>query len=379
MSYKKIYVAATSQHIGKTTSTLGLVRALKDAGHNVGYCKPVGQKFVDLGDLRVDKDALLFSRVVGFKLIPDLHSPVILGQGATTDFMDNPDDFDYENDILHSDKELSKIHDMIVYEGTGHPGVGSIVNLSNADVADLLGTPVLMIVEGGIGKTIDKLNMSIALFREKNVPIIGVIVNKVLPEKIDKVKHYVGQKLEEMGLPLLGVLPYDKSLMYPILVNVLKAIKGKPIFNEEYLDNRVEDIIPASLIESEDFDHFSNILLVSSLTRLDSAIQQIRLEAEHRGMKGIPLSGIVITREDLSHVENDFKQYFKEREYVKAQNIPVMVTLLDTLGVVIKINRIEVKINVNTPWKSERAIELVKEHVDLKKILNLCGDYQKNL
>ncbi|MEL6392284.1 MAG: dethiobiotin synthase [Bacteroidota bacterium] len=45
----RLYIAATSQHVGKTTSTLGLMAAIKERGINVGYCKPVGQQFVDLG------------------------------------------------------------------------------------------------------------------------------------------------------------------------------------------------------------------------------------------------------------------------------------------------------------------------------------------
>ena len=62
---QNIYVAATSQHVGKTTCTLGLVKTLQKKGLDVGYCKPVGQEFVDLGDLRVDKDALLFASIIG--------------------------------------------------------------------------------------------------------------------------------------------------------------------------------------------------------------------------------------------------------------------------------------------------------------------------
>jgi BioD-like phosphotransacetylase family protein len=55
MSYKSLYVAATSQHVGKTTSTLGLVSAFRNKGINVGYSKPVGQKYVLQNGLQVDK------------------------------------------------------------------------------------------------------------------------------------------------------------------------------------------------------------------------------------------------------------------------------------------------------------------------------------
>ena len=80
---KTIFVAATGQHIGKTTSTLGIVANLIERGLKTGYCKPVGQKYITIDGLMADKDAVLFSKVINFNIDPDLHSPVILGSGAT--------------------------------------------------------------------------------------------------------------------------------------------------------------------------------------------------------------------------------------------------------------------------------------------------------
>ncbi len=376
MKIGKIYVAATSQHIGKTTSTLGLVRALKDAGHKVGYCKPVGQEFVDLGDLRADKDALLFSKFASFELIPDLHSPVILGKGATSAFIEHPEKYPYRERIVHAGEILDEMYDIVVYEGTGHPGVGSVVNLSNADVADLLHTPVIMVVEGGIGNTIDRLNLSLALFRERKVPILGVIINKVRPDKIEKVKRLVGMKLEQMGLKLLGVLPYDKSMMYPIMATVSKAVRGKILLNEEFLNNRVEETLPSSLIEAEKITTFSNLLLMSSLERLDSAISQIERITKEKGIAGSPISGIIITSNSLTYSIDDIRAKVKHMHYIEKYKIPLVLTKYDTLGAVIKINRIEVKINIRTPWKSDRAVQLIKKYVDLDYIVNHINDFE---
>lgn len=376
MKKGKVYVAATSQHIGKTTSTLGLVKALKEAGHNVGYSKPVGQQFVDLGNLRADKDALLFSKFADFELIPDIHSPVILGKGATSDFIKNPEKFPYRERIKQAGETLDELYDIVVYEGTGHPGVGSVVDLSNAEVAKMLKAPVIMVVEGGIGNTIDRLNLSLALFREKKVPILGVIINKVLREKMDKVKELVGKKLDQKGLKLLGVLPYDKSMMYPIMATVSKAIRGKILLNEDYLNNRVEETLPSSLIEPEKITHLSNILLLSSLDRLDFAISQIENIAEEKGIVGSPISGIVITSNSLTYSVEDIRERVTHMDYIEKNKIPLLLTKYDTLGAVIKINRIEVKINIRTPWKSDRAVQLIKKYVDLDYIIKHLNDWK---
>ncbi|MCB0641385.1 MAG: AAA family ATPase [Phaeodactylibacter sp.] len=364
---KSVYVAATSQHVGKTTSTLGLVATLRQAGVNVGYCKPVGQQFLDLGNLRVDKDALLFSSVMDFQLSESLHSPVILGPGATTAYLDDPSQFNYRERILNAASELQARHEMVIYEGTGHPGVGSVVDLSNAEVAKLVNASVVIIVEGGIGNTIDRLCLALAKFQQKQVPVIGVIVNKVRPDKLEKVRHYVGMKVEQMGLKLFGVLPYDKSLSNPIMATIMEAVNGRILYNEQNLDNRVEDYVSGSLVDLEELNTFRNLLLVVSHKRLLEAITKIIQIRKVKQMEDPILSGIIITG-DGRH-EMPMNHYRILDDYIRRFEIPVITTPLDTLGSVVKVSRIEVKINTRTPWKSRRAIELISENVDLSDIL----------
>ena len=235
---KNIYIAATSQHVGKTTCTLGLVSTLRKNGENVGYCKPVGQKHLDVNGEKVDKDTVLFADLAGFTIKPSTHSPVIFWKGATQEFLDTPEKYDMRTKITVAQEDLLKTHERIIYEGTGHPGVGSVADLSNAKVAKLLGASVIMVVEGGIGSTIDMLNLCLSLFREEKVPILGVIINKVKPEKIDVVKKYVGKWIESKGLKLLGVIPYDKSLVFPLIYTVAISVNGKlEYFSRESLQS----------------------------------------------------------------------------------------------------------------------------------------------
>ncbi|MCB0737985.1 MAG: AAA family ATPase [Bacteroidetes bacterium] len=361
MKYKRIYVAATGQHVGKTTSTLGLVYSFRKAGYNVGYSKPVGQEFVELGDLKADKDALLFSKFMDFQLSAETHSPVILGQGATKEYLDHPSPEHYRARIFESCRVLEEEHQMVVFEGTGHPGVGSVVDLSNADVAHMLDAAVIMVVKGGIGNTIDRLNMSLALFRERNVPVVGVIVNKVRPDKMDMIDHYLRPKFTEMGLPLLGLVPFDQSLSNPMMYSVCNAIAGQVLKNEDYLDNQIEDIIAGSLVDRNELKQFSNLLLVVSSNRLEEAIRKITVITNRAGHLHSPLSGIIIT--------NDTKYPAWINDYVEKNKIPLIYTNLDTFGSVVKISRIEVKINTRTPHKVERACQLIDEYVDISEFI----------
>lgn len=359
--YKNIYVAASSQHVGKTTNTLGIVAKLISEGLNVGYCKPVGQQFLDINNLRVDKDTLLFSDLIHFDLEPDVHSPVILGPGATVNFLDNPDTYDLVEDIKSASERLAARHEITIYEGTGHPGVGSIANVSNATVAKSLNARVILVVEGGIGSTIDRINLSLSLFREQDVEIIGVIVNKVRIDKMDKVRTYVGKWLRTRNLPLLGLIPYENSLGNPLMLTISDAIHGTLLCGEEKLGNKIEDIIAGSLVDIKELKKSNDLCLVVSTRSLPEALGKIERMSKQLNKNGSPLSGIVITGEGTVSESS--------MQYIKDHNLPVVRTLLDTYGAVLKISRIEVKINRATPWKVTRAIELVKENIDLTNVL----------
>lgn len=365
---KNLFIAATGQHVGKTTSTLGILSQLNGLGYNTGYCKPVGQQFVSVDGYIADKDAVLFSKVIGFEIKPHLHSPVILGKGATSAYLEDPEQYDFRQDILDAAEQLSAQSDLIVFEGTGHAGVGSVVHLSNADVAKMLDAGVVIVVEGGIGNTIDRLSLNLSIFQEQAVPIVGVIVNKVIPEKKDKVTYFIKKKLQELDIPLLGVIPYDQTLSFPIMASVRRAIKGKVIINEHKMGNPVAEIIAGSLVDPEEFGAFENVLLVVSDNRLNEVIEKIIAITKDQQLTRSPISGVIVTgdgRHDTKYTKDDLtKPYLVENE------IPIVTTSLDTYGSVVKISRMEVKINARTPWKINRAVNLIKQHVDFELLLS---------
>ncbi len=354
---KNIYIAASRQHVGKTTSTLGLVSALHGRGVNVGYCKPVGQKHVDVMGDKVDKDTLLFSDLIGFDIQAEVHSPIIFWKGATQEFIDTPDKYKPEERIINAERILSERHDRVIYEGTGHPGVGSVANLSNARVAKLLNAGVIMVVPGGIGSTVDMLNLCLSLFREEKVPVIGAIINKVKPEKIDLVREYVGKWLKNKGIPLLGLIPYEKSLVFPLMYTVARSIQGTIEFFPEKVYNRIEGTIAGSLIDLQGLKEAKNLLLVVSTRGLKGALKKIALISEAEKHTECPLAGIVLTGD--GNIGKD------SVEYININQIPLIRTNLDTYGSVIKISNIEVKINRSTPWKVQRAIELFEQNISM--------------
>ena len=87
---RPIYVAATKQHAGKTTTSLALISGLTKRFGKVGFMKPVGQQHVPVrcsnGDeVRVDKDVSLIKEYFNLSHLDYRHmSPVIIPRGRLT-------------------------------------------------------------------------------------------------------------------------------------------------------------------------------------------------------------------------------------------------------------------------------------------------------
>jgi len=288
---KKIYIAATGQHKGKTTCTLGIAAAIKKKGINLGYCKPIGQTHLMVRGVMTDKDAVLFEDVLGFEVHPEIHSPVVVASGLTAKYIEDPTQYDFESKIKAAAKYLENKHELIIYEGTGHAGVGSVIDLSNAQVAKLLDAEVILIIGGGIGRAYDRLNLNLSLFREQGVGVKGVILNKVHIDKLDHVKYHMQKKLKEEGIPLLGVLPFDRKLSFPLMATVKKSIKGLVILNSHKLYNQVEEILAGSFFEINEFTYFRNMLLIVNQNNFKKAIEKIKYHADKKGMKIALIAG----------------------------------------------------------------------------------------
>src|ERR1700736_4379008 len=181
----RIFVAATQQNDGKTTAALGLFAALRKRVGRIGFIKPVGQRFVEVDGKRIDEDTVLIDQTFAVHTPLEAMSPIAVEPDFTRRYIENSNNEFLVRRIQNSFDRAAWEKDFVIIEGTGHAGVGSVFDLSNARVAHLLGSKVLLIAGGGIGRPIDEVALNRAVFEKEGVEILGVIMNKVLPEKLD--------------------------------------------------------------------------------------------------------------------------------------------------------------------------------------------------
>ena len=195
----RVFIAATRQNDGKTTASLGLIAALQEHFPRIGYIKPVGQRFVEIEEQKIDEDTVLMDAVYRLNCPLVDMSPIAVEPAFTRKYLESANNEALVKRIQEAFDRVAWEKDFVLCEGSGHAGVGSVFDLSNAQVAKTLGCKVIIVTQGGIGRPIDEVCLNQALFEKEGVEIIGVIVNKVLEEKIPEITRFVGRGLKRKG------------------------------------------------------------------------------------------------------------------------------------------------------------------------------------
>src|SRR6202789_2747844 len=238
----RVFIAATRQNDGKTTASLGLIAALQEYFPRIGYIKPVGQRFVQIEEQKIDEDSILMDSVYRLNCPLVDMSPIAVEPAFTRKYLQSANNEALVKKIQDSFDRVAWEKDFVLCEGSGHAGVGSVFDLSNAQVAKTLGCKVIIVTQGGIGKPIDEVSLNQALFEKEGVEIIGVILNKVMGEKVEYITDFARRGLKRKGLELLGVIPHQRVLSSPTIDLIREELKAELLNETDRLHNLVEDV-----------------------------------------------------------------------------------------------------------------------------------------
>jgi BioD-like phosphotransacetylase family protein len=224
---RQIYLAATGMNRGKTTVSLGLFAALLERGLGTGFIKPVGQRYAVVDGIPADEDAILMRNVFGLPDLLSSISPVHIPRGFTKSYINGEVVEDLGARIRTAYTAVARDREFVLIEGTGHAGVGSVIGLSNADVAHALGARAIIVSEAGVGRPIDEIVLNRALFARHGVEVVGAVVNKVDLAAHRSLTGILENGLARHGIDLLGVLPYRPLLSNPTLSMLVEQMKGE--------------------------------------------------------------------------------------------------------------------------------------------------------
>jgi BioD-like phosphotransacetylase family protein len=354
----RVFIAATRQNDGKTTTSLGLLAALKNFYPRIGYIKPVGQRFVEVSEHKIDEDTVLMDSV--YKLdcpLVDM-SPIAVEPEFTRKYIQCAN---YDALVKRIQKAFDRVaweKDFVLCEGSGHAGVGAVFDLSNAQVAKILKAKVVIVTRGGIGKPIDEVALNQALFEKAGVEIIGVIINKVTIDKLDYVADFARRGFKRKGLELLGVIPHHRILSRPTIRSILEELDAEPLNNSKQLNNLVEDVVVGAMGANNAVQFFKPGILV--ITPGDREDIVLAAAATLSGRKDSSLAGIVLTG-NLVPSDGVLK-------VIREMKFPVLCAKEDSYEVASKVHDLIVKTRPDDLEKISLIRDLIAKHVDVNKI-----------
>ncbi len=358
-STPRLFIAATRQNDGKTTTSVGLLAAMRSAFPRIGYIKPIGQRLVEASHRMVDEDTVLMDKVYGLNCPIDEMNPIPVEQDFTKQYLRSSHNEVLACRIQQAFDRVAWEKDLVVCEGTGHAGVGSIFDLSNARVANLVGAKVLIITRGGIGRALDDIALNQALFEKEGVSIIGVILNKVIPDKIGYVSELAQEGLRRRGLRLLGAIPHKPLLSSPTIDLIREELEVEQINRSP----RIHAVVKGLVIGTMNPASVRRFLRPGALFILsgdrDDLMRALFAEVDPETTEG--LSGII-----LAEGARPSPAMLRRIESLPC---PVFLSRQDSFEVSTRIKEAIVKTRPGDLEKITLIRDLVRKHVDISRII----------
>ena len=230
-----IFISSAEPYSGKSLVTIGVFEALLRKTPKVAFFKPIIRNPKKAGDqdknieLIRSRYALTQSYEASFAFYRT-DAQELLGRGDYDKFIDI---------ILNKYKALEEENDIVICEGSDYIGEGSFFEFDiNALIAKNLGLPTIIIGQGN-GRALEEIfnpvQMAIETFHEQETKILGVIINRVMKNRVKEIQKELLDLPGDIGFK--SVIPANDILSSPTLREVAEQLDAKVLFGEENLDN----------------------------------------------------------------------------------------------------------------------------------------------
>ncbi len=363
---RHVYLAATAQNRGKTTVALGVMDGFGRRGLSTGFMKPVGQRTIIEEGVPADEDAVLMKTVFDLDDPLSRMSPVHIPRGFTRDYIEGRVVEDLPARIRTAHASFAAARDILLIEGTGHAGVGAVIDLSNAAVASMLGAPAVIVSEGGVGRPIDEIVLNAALFEREGVRVAGAIVNKVDFLAKPDLAGTLEQGLARHGIPLLGVLPYRPILSNPTLAMVLDGVHGETIHPGPDLDQVIGGVAIGAMEPEHMLQRIGPRSLVIVPGDREDVVAAIVRAHGNGSIAGGDALGLVLT--------GGYRPRAAVLDAIRDANLFATIVPEDTYAVASEIHDLLVKTHPADLEKIEEIKALVWEYLFIDRILEVATE-----
>ncbi|HEY9184650.1 MAG TPA: phosphate acetyltransferase [Salegentibacter sp.] len=362
---KGIYIATLESHSGKSMITLGLMRTLLGKMVKVGYFRPiiddvpVGEKdnhidtVLSYFDLKIPyEDTYAFTR-----------SEVIQkrNEGKAGEVIDT---------IIRKYKKLEENFDFVLVEGSDFSGEGSVFEFDvNVVIAKNLGIPVIIVVSGQ-RKTWEELlgnqQMAYRAFKNKDVQVMAMVSNKIMEENLEPAKKnmrgFLPEEVQVFSIPLID------NLNNPTLKEIVKALNGKVLFGQEFLDNQTGNFgVGAMQLRNYLTTLKNESLVITPGDRADIILGalQANISSNYPRISGIILTGGLTPENSIIKLIEGLSDI-----------VPIISVEEGTFIVTNKVGAIKSNIYADSIQKIQTTISIFERYVSFEPLVEKLTNYQ---
>ena len=362
---KSIFISSAEPYSGKSLITLGIFESILRRTKKVAFFKPIiretkGDKKDKNIELILDyynleqsyEDSYVFKRTEAQQLF---------GHDQQDEFIDK---------IITKYKKLEEENDFVICEGSDYIGEGSFFEFDiNAFIAKNLGLSILIIGQG-LGRSISEITnpikMAIKAFDHQDTNIVGVVVNRVLPERRNEIEKVLKEELP-VNSGILSVIPTEETLSNPSIKEIANQLNAKVLYGKGKTEMLVTNFQVVAMRLNNYLKHLKKgSMAITPGDRIDILMGalQANLSTNYPHISGIILTGGI---KPDKHI----------RELLKGLPDVLPVLLVDdyTFETSVKANQVVSSINKNSKRKINLSLTLFDKYFDMDAL----GELVRNM
>ncbi|TXD46549.1 phosphate acetyltransferase [Polaribacter sp. IC073] len=364
---KAIYVTTVESDSGKSLISLGLLRMMLTKSAKVGYFRPIINETDDN-----DYDEHTNTAINFFNLDTDYEDCYAYKQGEVVELLSEGKAAEVIYNVIKKYKKLEANYDYVLVEGTDFSGEGGFTELDvNLMIAKNLNIPALIVGSGNGKKKKDFINtmqLSYTSFISKEVDVIGIVANKIEENEVDYIREELTKSFPEKLQ--IDIIPKIDFLAFPTVKEVVKALDGRVLFGEQFLDNAIGSFSTGAMQLRNYLTRIKeNALVITPGDRADIILGALQANASKNYPKiaGIILTGTLIPEESI----------LKLIEGVQS-TVPIILADGGTFGISNKIGAIKSKIYASNNKKILLSLDTFDKYVNAEGLTNILTSHHSD-
>jgi uncharacterized protein len=343
---RNIIIGSVSEDAGKTSFVVGLGKAMSQ---KFCYLKPFGDRLIYRKKRLWDYDSALITNIFGLEQSSD--EMTIGFEHSKLRYM--YDEAGTKAKLTEMIRNLGESNAPLFIEGGKDLTYGTSVRLDTLSLVKYLGGKLILVISGDEGSIMDDIT-----FVKKYVAMAGVdygvVINKVSNLEDYKINHL--RDVKEMGINVLGVIPFEKSLTQVSMSFIAEKIQARIIAGDGGLNKRMKQIfvgaISADIAAHTPLFKKSDKLLITSGDRTD-----IFAAALDSSTAGIILTNNMVPSQNLLAKATDL-------------NIPVLAVPFDTFQTAKQIDDMVPLLTKDDNERIGTLKKLVEQNVDVNAVVS---------